>query len=124
LVRRYNEQVFELGQSRNSTFTVEDVEAIINDSEFFNRGRYYFTGVWNQAAQGSPKQQDILTVLAEYPEGFSIDILRQRTGLDETILNDALNTLKRHDVVCETGNLMKIIVELFRRWVVENFKGN
>jgi hypothetical protein len=124
LVRRYNEQVFELGQSRSATFTVEDVETVINDSEFFNRGRYYFTGVWNQAAQGYPKQQDILTVLAEYPEGFSIDKLLQRTGLDETILNDALNTLKRHDVVCETGNHWKIIVELFRRWVVENFQGN
>jgi len=59
-------------------------------------------------------------VFAEYPEGLTFDKLLQRTGLDETVLNDALNTLERHDVVLQTGNHWKIIVELFRRWVVEN----
>ena len=52
LVRRYNEQVFEMGNSRDPVFTVEDAIAVINDPEFFQRGRYYFDGVWGQAGAG------------------------------------------------------------------------
>ncbi|MEL7037267.1 MAG: ATP-binding protein [Cyanobacteria bacterium J06592_8] len=119
LVRRYNEQVFEIGRSRDSTFTIEDVEAVINDPEFFSRGRYYFTGVWNQAKE-PPGQHKILEVLAVKTEGLTLNILRQKADLEPKKFDEALETLKRHDVVCETENRCKIIVELFRRWVVEN----
>jgi hypothetical protein len=136
LVRRYNDYVFvseagtkfQQGRSRNPVFTVEDVEAVINDPEFFKRGRYYFDGVWGQAARGASGQQAILRTLAPYPEGLSIDELR--TQLDELVgaqglaplqeetLQEALKTLMRHDVVQERKGSWYIIVELFRRWVL------
>ena len=117
LVRRYNQQVFETGKSRDPLFTVADVEAVINDPDFYQRGRYYFTGVWGQAEQDAPGQTDILQVLAPHREGLAVEIVRERTGLDEAILSTAIDTLKRHDVIEEKAGYLRILVELFRRWV-------
>ncbi|MEH2207885.1 MAG: ATP-binding protein [Nostoc sp.] len=119
LVRGYNDFVFEQGRSRDPVFTVEDVEAVINDPEFFKRGRYYFDGVWGQAARGAEGQQAIVQVLAPHPEGLSLDALAQSTGMNDADLQEALNTLKRHDVVEETQGNWRIMVELFRRWVLQ-----
>ncbi|NET46642.1 ATP-binding protein [Okeania sp. SIO2B3] len=118
LVRRYNEQTFEQGKTREPIFTVADVEAIIRQNELFQNGRYYFTGVWGQAAQDTPGQQDILRGLADYPEGCSRATIQEVTGLEESILNDALETLARHDVIIETGGNLRFAVELFRRWTL------
>ena len=117
LVRRYNEQVFEMGNSRDPVFTVEDVRAVINDPEFFQRGGYYFDGVWDQAARGAPGQQEILRAIAPHPEGLDINTLAEITGMNETDLQPALNSLIRHDVVWERDGKWRIIVELFRVWV-------
>ncbi|MEM9927431.1 MAG: ATP-binding protein [Cyanobacteria bacterium P01_D01_bin.50] len=122
LVRRYNDQVFELGRDRDPVFTVEDVEAIINDTDFFKRGRYYFEGVWSQAKQGAKGQQAILEVLAPHPEGLSYDSAIaevSKKGFDQKNLEEAIKTLQRHDVVEETQGRLSIIVELFRRWLVQ-----
>lgn len=119
LVRRYNDYVFEQGRSRNPVFTVEDVEAVINDSEFFKRGRYYFDGVWGQAARGAAGQQAILRAIAPHPDGLTLEALAHFTDIDIAALPEALNTLKRHDVVDETQGRWRIIVELFRRWVLQ-----
>ena len=122
LVRRYNDQVFEMGRKRESVFTVEDVEAVINNTEFFKRGRYYFDGVWNQAKQGAEGQQAILRVLAPHPQGLSYENVRREVsteGFDQEILQEAINTLQRHDVIEENQGQWRIIVELFRRWLVQ-----
>ncbi len=122
LVRRYNDQVFELGRKRDSVFTVEDVEAVVNNTEFFKRGRYYFDGVWSQAEQGAEGQQAILRVLAPHPQGLSYeDVIGEvsREGFDEEILQAAIKTLQRHDVIEENQQRLCIIVELFRRWLVQ-----
>jgi hypothetical protein len=118
LVRLYNDFVFEQGQSRHPIFTIEDVETVINNPEFFNRGRYYFDGVWGQAAQGAAGQQLILKTLAHHPAGLDIDMLSQVTNMNPEILQDALTTLKRHDGVEEKNGYWRIVVELFRRWVL------
>ena len=118
LVRRYNEQVFDMGNSRDPVFTVEDVRAVINDPEFFQRGRYYFDGVWGQAARGAPGQQDVLRAIAPHREGLDIKTLAEFTGMNETNLQQALNSLKRHDVLWEIDGKWRIIVELFRHWVL------
>ncbi|MEQ8961307.1 MAG: ATP-binding protein, partial [Coleofasciculus sp. C2-GNP5-27] len=128
LVRRYNDFVFEQGHSRDPVFTVEDVEAVINDPAFYQRGRYYFDGVWGQAARGVSGQQTILKVLAPYPDGLMSEQLRIRLAeffresglapLEEKQLEEALETLKRHDVIQKKGDYWQIIVELFRRWVL------
>ncbi|CBN58671.1 MULTISPECIES: AAA family ATPase [Kamptonema] len=120
LVRRYNDLVFEMGKTLDPVFTRDDVEAVINDPDFFIKGRYYFTGVWGQSAQGSPGQQEILKILAPHPEGINLDRIIQAINMDETTLNEAIETLKRHDVIQETNAQYHIIVELFRRWVLEN----
>ncbi|MEG3970602.1 ATP-binding protein [Microcoleus sp. T2B6] len=117
LVRRYNEQVFDMGNSRDPVFTVEDVRAVINNPEFFQRGSYYFDGVWGQAARGAPRQQEILRAIAPHPEGLDINTLAEFTGMNETNLQQALNSLIRHDVVWEIDGKWRIIVELFRVWV-------
>jgi AAA+ ATPase superfamily predicted ATPase len=130
LVRRYNDFVFEQGRSRDPVFTVEDVEAVINDPEFFKRGRYYFDGVWGQAARSASGQQAILKALAPHPQGLSIDELRTQfneivgathvSPLPEETLHEALKALTRHDVIKEKEGCWQIIVELFRRWVLQN----
>ena len=120
LVRRYNDFVFEQGRPHDAVFTVEDVEAVINDPEFFKRGRYYFDGVWGQAARGAFGQQAILRALAPHPQGLSIDALAQATAMEEKTLQEALKTLTRHDVVQQREGRWQIIVELFRRWVLQN----
>ncbi|MBW4680518.1 MAG: hypothetical protein KME19_10415 [Microcoleus vaginatus WJT46-NPBG5] len=120
LVRRYNDQVFEIAHPREPVFTVDDVETVINDPEFFQRGRYYFTGVWGQAAQGAVHQQAIIKALALHPEGLSVEALAETAGIDETTLGEALKTLTRHDVVEEKESRWRIIVELFRRWVLNH----
>ncbi|MEM9769729.1 MAG: ATP-binding protein, partial [Cyanobacteria bacterium P01_D01_bin.71] len=117
LVRRYNDQVFEQGSSREATFTVADVDAVINDPEFFRRGRYYFTGIWDQAGRDIPEQQAILQTLALHPEGLAISDLKSAAKLQRTQLNSALDLLQRHDVVQVEGDRARILVELFRRWL-------
>jgi len=117
LVRHYNQEMFETGKKRDPVFTVDDVEAVINDPEFYQRGRYYFTGVWGQAAQDVPGQQDILQVLAPYKSGLPVEMVREITGLDEEVLLEAIKGLKRHDVVEEKAGNLRILVELFRLWV-------
>lgn len=119
LVRGYNDFVFEQGRSRSPVFKVEDVAAVINDPEFFKRGRYYFDGVWGQAMRGADGQQAIIQVLAPHPEGLSLDALAESTAMGREQLQAALGVLMRHDVVAENEGSWRIIVELFRRWVLQ-----
>ncbi|MDB9481439.1 AAA-like domain-containing protein, partial [Dolichospermum circinale CS-537/05] len=119
LVRLYNDFIFEQGRNRDHILTVEDVETIVTKPEFFQRGSNYFHGVWGQAGENNDHtQQIILTHLAKYPQGLNVNDLVELTGINETDLHKALETLKRHDVVENQGR-WKIIVELFRRWVVK-----
>jgi IclR helix-turn-helix domain len=117
LVRLYNDQVFEMGRPRDPMFTIEDVETVINNPELFTNARYYFTGVWSQAAECARGQQEILRALAPHLKGMNLDRLSEATGMDETSLREALITLERHDVVRESAGCYCIAVELFRRWV-------
>jgi len=120
LVRRYNDQVFELGNNRDPMFTIADVDGIINQPEFYQNGRYYFTGVWQQAGEGSPGQQQIIKAIAPHPTGLDFNTLQTVTNLDPISLQNALDTLARHDVIQEIDHHWRIIVELFRRWVVSH----
>ena len=61
-----------------------------------------------------------LKALAPHPQGLNIDALAQATGMEEETLHEALKTLKRHDVVEEREGFWQIIVELFRRWVLQS----
>jgi hypothetical protein len=120
LVRRYNELVFDMRRPREPVFGIDDVEAVIND-EFFTRGRYYFTGVWGQAARGADYQQAILQVLAPHAEGLTLGEIAGAAGVGTADATAALDTLMRHDVVAKTDSRWRIVVELFRRWVLQKF---
>lgn len=117
LVRLYNDFVFEQGRNRDPVFTVEDVETVVNKPEFFTRGSNYFNGVWVQAGENGNTEQVILSHLAKYPQGLSVNDLVELTGIDESNLVKDLETLNRHDVIEENQGRWIIIVELFRRWV-------
>ncbi|MGD1900532.1 MAG: ATP-binding protein [Phormidesmis sp.] len=120
LVRHYNHQVFEEGCDRTPVFTPQDLNTVINHSNFFAKGRYYFTGVWSQAAQDVPGQQEVLQILAKQDEGRSIADICRKSGLKEEEIGEALKTLRRHDVVSETEGKWKITVPLFRQWVLHH----
>ncbi len=118
LVRFYNKQVFELQRPQDIRFQVEDVEKAI-DAEFFQRGNYYFTGVWKQAKQDAAGQQEILIVLSPHLQGLTLADLLSSTGLTATTLDWALKTLENHHVIECQDCRYRIAVELFRRWVSE-----
>ncbi len=117
LVRHYNNQVFERGRPRDPVFTTSDLQTVIEDPEFFDRGRYYFTGIWQQAAQDIPHQQAILKAIA--PAGLTLAELSTQTNLTPAELEPALRMLDRHDVICYQIDRYHIAVELFRRWVID-----
>ena len=117
LVRNYNDQVFEQGASRDNIFTVEDVNKVVNKT-LFQQGRYYFEGVWGQAAQDVMGQQDIIKALAPHPQGLTIEELANATELEDKTLTAAIEILERHDVIKESDGKYCIIVELFRRWAL------
>lgn len=120
LVRRYNAQVFEQGRDRSHQFSIDDLTAITESSDLYDNGRYYFTGVWQQAAQSPPRQQEILNAIAH--QGLSRDVLLQQ--FDPAQFDTAIEALRRHDVVHEVNQTWCIKVELFRRWVVKYAIGN
>lgn len=118
LTRHYNTQVFEQSRSRNAKFTLEDLTTILDNPDFYSSGRYYFTGVWNQAAEQHPQQQPILVHLAHHPNQTPTQI-SQILDLDLKLTQIALNTLKRHDVAHHSkDDRWEISIELFRRWII------
>jgi hypothetical protein len=119
LVSRYNDQVLEEGWQPESRFTAADVEAVVNDPEFYSTGFYYFTGIWGQAGQDPPGQQDLLRTLAPHQEGLDLQELAPNTEMDEEILSAALSALKRHGVVVEETQRWQYKVELMRQWVLQ-----
>lgn len=120
LVRHYNRETFELGIARHPLFTVEDVKIII-DRQFFQQGRYYFEGVWGQAAQNVIEQQAIIEALAPYSQGLSEADLIAHAKIDRDTCLKAIAILKRHDVIVQTTTGWQTIVELFRLWVLDRF---
>ncbi|MBC7334661.1 MAG: ATP-binding protein [Clostridia bacterium] len=57
LVSRFNDLTFEQGRRPEPIFRTEDVDAVVNSPEFYDLGRYYFTGVWGQVGRGAAGQQ-------------------------------------------------------------------
>jgi hypothetical protein len=119
LVSRFNRQRFEENSEIDDVIIPDDVNAVVTD-EILQKGTYYFEGVWNQATRGASGQQDILLALAEYPQGRETAELRQVLGIDDESWDKAIQTLKHHDVIGEEGTRVKILVELFRRWLLRS----
>jgi len=118
LVSRFNRLTFELGKPMEPVFNLEDVDAVIEDPEFYSQGRYYFAGIWGQAGQGAEGQQEMLKLLASSPDGVSFEGIISHSGSDsEEIYAAALKELQRHDVLRQKDGQWQFTVELMRRWV-------
>ena len=119
LVSRFNRQTFEEGTERERWFRLADVEAVIASPTFFRDGDAYFTGVWQQAEDGdSPNQRAVLQTIAAAKGGMTLETLVAQSGIDQENVVQALNILRRHDVVTETDLGWRFTVELMRRWVL------
>ncbi|WP_017715251.1 AAA family ATPase [Kamptonema formosum] len=118
MVRWYNDVVFEMGRLREPVFSVDDVEMEMDD-QIFRRGRYYFTGIWEEAARGAAGQQAILRALAPHAEGLTLREIAEAADVGSERATAALDTLERHDVVAKIDSRWRIVVELFRRWVLK-----
>ncbi len=119
LVSRFNDLSFERGKPQEPIFHREDVEAVIQDPDFYARARYYFAGVWGQAAQGVPEQQAVLRALAASSEGLTDEELAARSALSLHETRAALEALQYHDVLRQTEGGWHFTVALLRRWIKE-----
>jgi hypothetical protein len=120
LVSRYNDLIFEEGKYPEPRFALGDVEAVVKNGAFYRMGRYYFTGVWGQAAQGIPGQQAVLCSLAPAETGLPVREIARRLDIPLAGVEAALETLARHDVVQEEeDSRWRFTVELMRRWVLQ-----
>ena len=95
-----------------------DVDAVVTSAEFYDRGSYYFNGVWSQAEKsGPPGQLAILRVLAGHGGPLSAEDLIDRTGLDSDRFQASLQTLRQHDVIEISDRGIIFAVPLMRRWI-------
>jgi hypothetical protein len=117
LVARFNHRVFEAGEAPDRPISIEDLQAVIESPEFFQDGGAYFTGVWGQAEDSDPEgQTKVLEVLCQ--DTKTLAEISADTGLSPQQVEAALETLKSHDVVRVSENVVyTFTVELMRRWV-------
>lgn len=115
LVSYFNRQRFEERLDREFRFTIQDVETVINMTNFYRDGNAYFNGVWEQAKE-SLTQTQILQSLIHKPLTFT-DLVQQ-TNLDPEQIQIALKALDRHDVIHQQGDFYAYKIELMRRWLV------
>jgi hypothetical protein len=117
LVSRFNDLTFERSLPQKPLLDLPDVEAVIATPDFYTTARYYFSGVWDQAARGAAGQQDALRILAPFEQGLPLEEIASQSGLSLSAARAALETLRRHDVVEEVEGRWRFTVELMRRWV-------
>ena len=117
LVQRFNRQLRQQLDLPSSTFTAEDVDAVVTDPQFYQQGDAYFRGIWAQADEAPPGQHALLQGLAPYAVGLEQTALQQRSGLDPDTCSAALAALSRHDVIVCHAGICHYSVELMRRWV-------
>jgi hypothetical protein len=124
LISHLNYLVFDEEQEREPRITLEDVEAVIS-GDFFQRGHYYFIGVWSQAGEDERHLLEVLSAdSVNALGGLGVAELTEATGIAQTLVENALRRLEQHDVLeSETGvdgvRRWRFRVELMRRWVAQ-----
>ena len=98
------------------TFDLQDLQTVLNSSEFYSIGNAYFKGIWLQALNSPITGQiEILKQLALQP--MSAHQVVQATCVPANTVALALNTLQEHDVVTLKETKFTYKVELMRMWV-------
>ena len=96
---------------------------MLDSPEFYSIGNAYFKGVWLQALASSVVGQiEVLKQLANAP--MTAQQLVDATGLSQSDIALAINTLREHDVVVFRASAFTYAVELMRMWVVSNQLSN
>ncbi len=91
-----------------------------NAPEFFRDGNAYFTDIWIQAEKSDPLEQtQVLHTMSQSEHGMTVEDIARHTELPLENIENALETLKRHDVVTHKDGVWQLTVELMRRWVAE-----
>jgi hypothetical protein len=118
LITRFNRQRFEEQREIEPRFTIDDINTIITEPNFFNDGNAYFRGIWEQAQETQgPAQLAILQTLID--RQLHQTELADRTQLPPEILDNALQLLIEHDVIHQNDqNQYHYRVELMRQWVL------
>ncbi|MEI2741004.1 MAG: ATP-binding protein [Candidatus Competibacter sp.] len=119
LVQRFNQQLKQQIEPPAPTFTAADVDAVVEDAQFYLNGHVYFNGIWAQAGETPPGQHALLKILVNHVGGLNRDAWREESGLDPGAFDAALDALERHDVVTCQNGLCGYSVELMRRWVAD-----
>ncbi len=118
LITRFNRQRFEEQREIEPRFTIDDVNTIINEPNFFNDGNAYFRGIWEQAQETHGEAQlAILQNLVDRP--LTQPEFADRTNLPPDRLDEALKLLIEHDVIQPNDQAQyHYRVELMRQWVL------
>jgi AAA+ ATPase superfamily predicted ATPase len=117
LVTNFNREVFEEGRERERRFTVEDVETVINNPDFYSDGNAYFTGIWRQAEKSSPADEQLKILRKLCYKELSPLQLEQETTLNLEQVQATLKTLQDHDVIVERDGYYGYTVKLMQEWV-------
>jgi len=119
LVARYNRLLSEEPVPPLRRFQLADVDAVVSESELFTDGIRYFQGVWDHALRSAPAgQTQVLIVLAQQPDGQTVEELTRSCGQPEATTQAALRALTRHAVLRTDGVRYYFTVELLRRWII------
>ncbi|MFZ1238024.1 MAG: hypothetical protein WAV66_01650, partial [Anaerolineae bacterium] len=115
LVNHWNVRFLQAGEKTPRELTLADLAPLLTP-DFYHAAGYYFDGVWSNITAA---ERDVLRVLAEQEEGYSISDLATATGKREADLQETLNLLRRHDVIVDKPGGVRFASELMRRWVVQ-----
>ncbi len=123
LVQRFNRRLHQDLTPPSPTFSVDDVDAVVVASQFYQNGDVYFRGIWSQAGESPAGQHDLMRALAPHVAGLESNVLQQASQLDREAFAEALEALIRHDVLSCHEGLCEYRVELMRRWVQRQGSG-
>lgn len=94
-----------------------DLEATLDDSEFYQRGAPYFEGVMRQVSDDQLGATKLLHALCQGPDGFDPPSLMVAAQLDPMKFEDTLALLLRHEVVRKRNDgRIVFAVELMRMY--------
>lgn len=117
LLERLNDRRLRDPQATLSV-TDDDLSAILEDAEFYQRGAGYFEGVRLQVAEDAPEAAALLQAMAASPPGVDAKSLAQVTKLEPARFREGLDLLVRHEVLKRTSDGgIYFTVELMRRFM-------
>lgn len=119
LVTRWNERFMAQGETTPRIIPLSDLEPILTPDFFLSAG-YYFDGVWSNVTENERHLMSILANNANCP--CSLAQLAEAVAAlpsfhDPAALEHTLALLRRHDVIVETPEGLRITSELMRRWI-------